>query len=91
MENGRVLYSGLNGQKVYVDGNERSYVDEAQNRIVSPFEAEAAALTPMLPGLSATGSIAGGNAPTIQPTAPTIQPNTASGMGEVGIGGFESQ
>ncbi|GHV91287.1 hypothetical protein AGMMS50268_17900 [Spirochaetia bacterium] len=66
VDNGRVLYSGVNGQQVYVDGNERSYVDEAQNRVVPPFEAAAAALAPAIPELGATGNSAGGSTPVIQ-------------------------
>jgi hypothetical protein len=56
VENGRVLFAGAGGQAVYVDGGEQSYVDETQSRLVPPFEAELASLTPNLPGLSDTGN-----------------------------------
>jgi hypothetical protein len=65
VENGRVLFSSANGQAVYVDGGERSYADEAQNRPVPPFEAETASLTPIQPGLGDTGSTTGTNAPAV--------------------------
>jgi hypothetical protein len=86
VDNGRVLYGGANGQKVYVDGNERSYVDEAQNRVVPPFEAASAALAPAIPELSATGSSIGERTSAGLPTAPG-----PVGAGTVGIGpgGFE--
>jgi hypothetical protein len=73
VDNGRVLYSGTNGQKVYVDGNERSYVDESQNRVVTPFAAASAALAPAIPELSATSSSAGGSTPTIIPPPGTVK------------------
>jgi hypothetical protein len=57
VDNGRVLLTSSNGQKVYVAGTQRSYVDEInQNRIVPPFEAEAALLRPIIPVLNDTGS-----------------------------------
>ena len=56
LETGRVLFANASGQAVYVDGGERSYVDEAQNRVTPPFEAETASLTPVLPELSDTGN-----------------------------------
>jgi hypothetical protein len=65
VENGRVLFAGPNGQAVYVDGGEQSYVDETQRRVVPPLEAEIAALTPDLPGLSDTGNDTGASAPVI--------------------------
>jgi hypothetical protein len=65
VENGRVLFADANGQAVYVDGGERSYVDETQSRVVPPFEAELASLTPDLSGLSDTGNDTGTSAPVI--------------------------
>jgi hypothetical protein len=56
VENGRVLFASANGQAVYVDGGEKSYIDETQSRLVAPFEAELASLTPNLPGLGDTGN-----------------------------------
>jgi hypothetical protein len=57
VEDGRVLLTGLSGQKVYVAGIQRSYADESnQNRIVPPFEAEAALLRPVIPEINNTGS-----------------------------------
>jgi hypothetical protein len=57
VDKGRVLLTGVNGQKVYVAGEQRSYVDETnRNRIAPPFEAEAALLRPVIPELSNTGS-----------------------------------
>jgi hypothetical protein len=56
VDEGRVLFSGADGQRVYVAGEQRSYVDENnQNRIVPPFEAETALLRPVLPELNNTG------------------------------------
>jgi hypothetical protein len=56
---GMVLLSGTVGQKIYVAQAQRSYVDENnQNRIVPPFEAEAAVLRPVIPELNNTGSAA---------------------------------
>jgi hypothetical protein len=65
VESGRVLFTNAGGQAVYVDGGERSYVDETQNRVMPPFEAEIASLTPVLPALSDTGNDAGTAAPVI--------------------------
>jgi hypothetical protein len=70
VENGRVLFANANGQAVYVDGGERSYVDEAQSRVVPPFEAEIASLTPDLPGLSDTGTDTGTDSPVIRLSGP---------------------
>jgi hypothetical protein len=57
VDDGRVLLAGSNGQKVYVAKSQRSYIDEFnQNRIVPPFEAEAAQLRPIIPELAGTGS-----------------------------------
>jgi hypothetical protein len=57
VDDGRVLLTSPNGQKVYVSGTQRSYVDEInQNRITPPFEAEAALLRPIIPELNNTGS-----------------------------------
>jgi hypothetical protein len=58
-DNGRILLTASSGQKVYVVGDQQSYVDENnQNRIVPPFEAEIAMLRPVLPELNNTGSSA---------------------------------
>jgi hypothetical protein len=55
---GQVLLTGAGGQKVYVAGTQQSYVDENnQNRIVPPFETEAALLRPVIPELNNTGSV----------------------------------
>jgi hypothetical protein len=57
VDDGRVLLTSPGGQKVYVAGTQRSYVDEInQNRITPPFEAEAALLRPIIPALNDTGS-----------------------------------
>jgi hypothetical protein len=57
VDDGRVLLAGFSGQKVYVAGAQRSYVDETnQNRIVPPFEAETVLLRPVIPELNNTGS-----------------------------------
>ncbi|MDR1288629.1 MAG: FecR family protein [Treponema sp.] len=59
VDDGRVLLTGANRQKVYVAREQRSYVDEtSRNRITPPFEAEAALLRPVLPELNHTGSSA---------------------------------
>ncbi|MDR2500701.1 MAG: FecR family protein [Treponema sp.] len=65
VESGRVLFTNANRQAVYVDGGERSYIDEAQNRPVPPFEAEAASLRPVLPGLIDTVRNDAGTAPVV--------------------------
>jgi hypothetical protein len=57
VDDGRVLLTSPGGQKVYVAGTQRSYVDENnQNRITPPFEAEAALLRPIIPALNDTGN-----------------------------------
>jgi hypothetical protein len=57
VDEGRVLLAGSGGQKVYVAEAQQSYVDENnQNRIVPPFEAEAALLRPVIPELNSTGT-----------------------------------
>jgi hypothetical protein len=76
VENGRVLFANAGGQAVYVDGGERSYVDEAQNRVTPPFEAETASLTPVLSDLSDTGNDPGTGAPLIA---------LPSGSGDLGV------
>jgi hypothetical protein len=78
VEEGRVLYSLANGRQVYVYEGERSYVDEANNRVASPFEAAREDAAPGLPPGSGSGSPAGDNAPVI--SAP------ASGNAGVGFG-----
>jgi hypothetical protein len=65
VDNGRVLLEGSGGQMVYVDAGQRSYIDEASQRVIPPFEAEAALLRPVLSELANTGSDAGGYAPEI--------------------------
>jgi hypothetical protein len=67
VENGRVLFANAGGQAVYVEGGERSYIDETQSRVVPPFEAEIVSLTPSLSGLSDTGNETGTSAPVISP------------------------
>jgi hypothetical protein len=69
---GRVLLEGGNGQMVYVDEGQRSYVDESEQRVMPPFEAEAALLTPALSELASTGSDTGSYAPVI--TTPGVTP-----------------
>jgi hypothetical protein len=57
VESGLVLLAGSGGQKIYVAQAQKSYVDENnQNRIVPPFEAEAAVLRPVIPELTNIGS-----------------------------------
>jgi hypothetical protein len=70
VNDGRVLLEGGNGQTVYVDAGQRSYVDESEQRVIPPFEAEAALLTPTLAELTNTGSDTGGYAPVI--TVPEV-------------------
>jgi hypothetical protein len=76
VEEGRVQYSLPNGRQVYVDEQERSYVDGANNRVASPFEAAREDVTPGLPPGSGSGNPAGDNAPVI--SAPT---NGNAGVG----------
>jgi hypothetical protein len=70
VNDGTVLLEGGNGQMVYVDEGQRSYVDESEQRVIPPFEAEAALLTPVLYELTNTGSNTGAYAPAI--TAPEV-------------------
>jgi hypothetical protein len=73
VENGLVLLASPKGQKVYVAQGQWSYVDENnQNRVVPPFEAEAAQLWPLIPELTSTGS---GTA------SPEISPGSGSNPG----------
>jgi hypothetical protein len=65
VHDGRVLLEGSNGQIVFVDEGQRSYVEESEQRLIPPFEAEAAFLTPALSELANTGSDTGGYAPAI--------------------------
>ncbi|MDR0720743.1 MAG: FecR family protein [Treponema sp.] len=68
VNDGRVLLENSNGQMVFVDKGQRSYVEESEQRVIPPFEVEAALLTPILAELTNTGSDTGGYAPII--TAP---------------------
>jgi hypothetical protein len=78
VEEGRVLYSLANGRQVSVDEGERSYVDEVNNRVASPFDAALQDAAPGLPPGSGSGNPAGDTAPVI--SAP------ASGNAGVGFG-----
>jgi hypothetical protein len=80
VDKGRVQYSLANGRKVFVTRRENSYVDEANNRVVSPFEAAAQSLTPSLPIASDSGTPSGDRAPIIGNNAGTL------GSGDFGIG-----
>ncbi|GHV96241.1 iron dicitrate transporter FecR [Spirochaetia bacterium] len=55
VNDGRVLLAGSNGQRGYVNGGQRSYVDENNSRIVPPFETEISQLSPSIPELTSTG------------------------------------
>ncbi|MDR1411760.1 MAG: FecR family protein [Spirochaetaceae bacterium] len=68
VDSGLVLMEGAGGQTVYVDAGQRSYVDESSQRVMPPFEAEAALLSPVLSELANTGSDTGSYGPEI--TAP---------------------
>jgi hypothetical protein len=73
VDSGRVLLEGAGGQTVYVDAGQRSYVDESAQRVIPPFEAETALLTPILSELTNTGSATGGYGPAITTlTAPEV-------------------
>jgi hypothetical protein len=65
VDEGRVQYSMDNGRRVYVAGGRISYVDEPNNTVVSPFEAEEELLAPALPAGSGSGGPAGDKAPAI--------------------------
>ncbi|MDR1106546.1 MAG: FecR family protein [Treponema sp.] len=58
VESGRVLLEGAGGQAVYAQAGERSYVDEAEQRIIPPYEAEV-----LRPVLSELAGSTGGGAP----------------------------
>ncbi len=72
VDNGRVQYSLANGRKVFVARRGNSYFDEANNRVVSPFEAAAQSLTPSLPIASDSGTSNGDRAPIIGDNAGTL-------------------
>ncbi|AEF85403.1 conserved hypothetical protein [Treponema primitia ZAS-2] len=72
VDNGRVQYSLANGRKVFVTRRGNSYFDEANNRVVSPFEAAAQSLTPSLPIASDSGASNGDRAPIIGNNASTL-------------------
>jgi hypothetical protein len=79
VDDGRVLLTSPKGQKVYVAGTQRSYVDENnQNRITPPFEAEAALLRPVIPELNNTGSNTEPPETTIAPGSTGIESNTTN-------------
>jgi hypothetical protein len=91
VEEGRVQYSLANGRQVYVDERERSYVDEANNRVVSPFDAALQDTAPSLPPGSGSGNPAGDNAPVL--TSPVFTPpvdtppqDTSPQGGSAGVG-----
>jgi hypothetical protein len=65
LETGRVLFEKDNGQRVYVSADEQSYLDETQNRLIPPFEAETASLRPELGELGDTGSGGDTDAPVL--------------------------
>ncbi|MDR1904518.1 MAG: hypothetical protein LBQ88_19820 [Treponema sp.] len=81
MEEGRVHYSLANGRQVYVDEGERSYVDEANNRPASPFEAAREDAAPGLPPGSGSGNSAGDNAPVLTPPVVTPAQDGNAGVG----------
>ena len=57
VSSGRVQLANKNGQKVFVNENQRSYADSNQNhRLVLPFEAESAGVRPVFNDLDNTGS-----------------------------------
>jgi hypothetical protein len=67
VDEGGVQYSLANGREVYVAAGSMSYVDEASNAVVSPFEAAAELLVPAPPVGSGSGNPVGDNAPAITP------------------------
>jgi hypothetical protein len=81
VENGRVQYSGINGQTIYVDQGEWTYVDVTENRVVPPFETATSLLTPVLPELSNTssGNNSGGKTSSSSPVLPVL-------TGDMGVG-----
>jgi hypothetical protein len=83
---GRVQYSLANGRQVYVDERERSYVDEANNRVASPFEAAREDVTPSLPPGSGSGNPAGDNAPVLTSPVFTSSQDTSPQGGSAGVG-----
>jgi hypothetical protein len=67
VDEGRVQYTHTNGRETPVAAGGMSYVDEANNTVISPFEAAAERLTPASPVGSGSGS--GDNAPAFIPGA----------------------
>jgi hypothetical protein len=85
VKEGRVLYSLANERQVYVGEQERSYVDEVNNRVASPFEAAREDTAPSLPPGSNSGSPAGDNAPVLTSPAP-LTPPAPPQDGKTGVG-----
>jgi hypothetical protein len=56
VDEGQVQYSLANGRVILVAGGETSYVDEANNRVLSPFVAALELLSPALPPGSDSGN-----------------------------------
>jgi hypothetical protein len=65
VDSGRVLLQGSNGQRVYVEAGQRSYIDESEQRLVRPFEAETALLKPAFSEMGNTGGDTRDYAPAI--------------------------
>ncbi|MDR2303979.1 MAG: FecR family protein [Treponema sp.] len=88
VESGQVQYSGVNGQTVYVDQGEWTYVDESENRIVSPFETATTLLTPVIPELQNTGGDSTSPPVNVSPPAfspPETEPDSIGGDVDVGV------
>ncbi|MDR1903933.1 MAG: FecR family protein [Treponema sp.] len=83
VEEGQVLYSLANERQVYVDEGERSYVDEVNNRVTSPFDAAREDAAPGLPPGNGSGNPAGDNAPVI---IPPVLSSPQDGSASVGFG-----
>jgi hypothetical protein len=71
VDEGQVQYSLANGREAPVAAGGTSYVDEANNTVVSPFDAAVELLTPAPPPGYGSGSPAGDGAPAISPPSGT--------------------
>jgi hypothetical protein len=70
---GRVKFSGANGQTAYVDRGEYSYIDSRQNRIVTPTETAKQLFSPEIPALNNTGRNQA-SSPAIGTSLPAVGP-----------------
>jgi hypothetical protein len=69
VEEGRVQYTIANGETLNVDRGEESYLDEADNRLVPPFEIAKTLFSPSFPELNNTGGGSFSSSPVVGPAS----------------------